>query len=199
MKSPRGSRRIWWACVVLAGTAIIGGAAALSSSDDDKAAEKSAGPGPGPEQARATGAGKRAAAVELPNIREGGPAVSLAALSGKPVVMNFFASWCIPCAKELPAFQAVAEETKGEVAFIGINHQDNREAGQELLDKTGVRFAAGYDPKGEVARAFGLRGMPTTVFISADGRVLARLNGEMSAQELREAMEEHFGRATRAS
>ncbi len=132
-------------------------------------------------------------------MREGAPPVSLAALSGKPVVMNFFAAWCAPCVKELPAFQTVAQETEGEVAFVGINHQDSRRAAQELLVETGVEFPAGYDPDGNVARAYGLRGMPTTVFISAGGRILERRNGEMSGGELRSAIDRHFGRTTRAS
>lgn len=168
----------------------LGGSAALTSSGADK------GPG-GPE--RVTAGGGRAAAVELPDVREGAPAVSLAALAGKPVVMNFFAAWCAPCARELPAFQAVAEETRDEVAFVGIDHQDSRRAAQELLEETGVDFPAAYDPEGKVARAYGLRGMPTTVFISAGGRILERRNGEMSGAQLRQAIHRHFGRASRAS
>lgn len=162
----------------------LGGAAALTSSGSDK---DLTGP------ARVTAGSGRAAAVELPDVREGAPAVSLAALSGKPVVLNFFASWCIPCAKELPAFQAVADETKGRVAFLGIDHQDSRRAALELMEETGVTFPAGYDPEGKVARAYGLRGMPTTVFISAGGRILERRNGEMSGAELLQAIDRHFG------
>lgn len=109
--------------------------------------------------------------------------------------MNFFASWCVPCVKELPAFQAVAEATRGEVAFVGIDHQDSRRAAQELLEETGVEFPAGYDPEGNVARAYGFRGMPTSVFISAGGRILERRNGEMSGAELRRAIDRHFGRS----
>lgn len=188
MRSPRRSRLLW---LVGATTAVagLGGAAALSSSGSDKDPSNTA---------RVTAGGRRAAAFELPDLREGAPAVSLAALSGKPVVLNFFAAWCAPCVKELPAFQAVAEQIKG-VAFIGIDHQDSRRAAQELLEDTGVEFPAGYDPEGNVARAYGLRGMPTTVFISAGGRILERRTGEMSGSELRQAISRHFGPATRAS
>lgn len=175
------------ATVVVAG---FGGAGVLTSSGSDK----------GPTSpARATAGGGQASAVELADVREGAPAVSLAALGGKPVVMNFFAAWCAPCVKELPAFQAVAEETRGEVVFVGINHQDSRRAAQELLDQTGVTFPAAYDPEGNVARAYGLRGMPTTVFISVGGRILERRSGEMSGAELRQAIDRHFGRATQTS
>lgn len=172
--------------LVLAG--LLGGAALSSTADREPT-------GVG----RVSAGGGRAAAIELPDVREGAPAVSLAALSGKPVVMNFFASWCAKCARELPAFQAVAQETGGEVAFVGIDHLDSRRAAQELLEQTGVDFPAGYDPDGTVARAYGLRGMPTTVFISARGHILERRTGEMSGAELRQTIERLFGHPARAS
>lgn len=178
---------------MVAGAGVIGTVAAFSSSSSS---EPPAAP---PRSTGSTEPGGLAPAVELENVREGAPAVSLAALSGTPVVMNFFAAWCIPCATELPAFQAVAKETEGRVAFLGIDHQDSRRAALELMDETGVRFPAGYDPKGEVARAYGLRGMPTTVFISAGGRILERRTGEMSGAELRQSIDRHFGPSTPAS
>lgn len=174
---------------MLGGVALAAGAAALSSPDSsDTAAPSAGGHKRGP-----------AVRIELPDVRVGAPAVSLAALSGKPVVLNFFASWCIPCTKELPAFQAVAADTKGRVAFVGINHQDNRDAAAKLMSETGVRYPAGFDPRGKVARAFGLRGMPTTIFISASGRVLERRNGEMSGADLRHAIDRLFAPSHRAS
>lgn len=179
---------------MLAGVGVLGMVAAFFSSSSS-----SKPPDAPPRSTRSPEVSGLAPAVELENVREGESAVSLAALSGEPVVMNFFAAWCVPCATELPAFQAVADETKGRVAFLGIDHQDSRRAAQELMDATGVRFPAGYDPEGEVARAYGLRGMPTTVFISAGGRILERRNGEMSATELRQAIDKHFGPSAPAS
>lgn len=170
---------------MLAAAGVLGMVAAFSSSSES--------PDAPPRPTEFPEASGLAPAVELANVREGAPAVSLAALSGTPVVMNFFAAWCIPCATELPAFQAVADETKGRVAFLGIDHQDSRRAALELMEETGVTFPAGYDPEGKVARAYGLRGMPTTVFISAGGRILERRNGEMSGAELRQAIDRHFG------
>lgn len=148
-----------------------------------------------------TGGGQDAAApalvgsvappFSLEDVRSTGPAVELPA--GRPVVVNFFASWCVPCRRELPAFQAVADRAGDRVAFLGIDHQDDRKGGLDLLADTGVRFPSGYDPEGKVARAYGLLGMPSTLFVSPDGVLLEAHTGEMSEAQLVRAVERHFG------
>ncbi|HUP68460.1 MAG TPA: TlpA disulfide reductase family protein [Acidimicrobiales bacterium] len=148
--------------------------------------------GPSTTSAPTTAGGGKARAFELENLRKGQPVVSLAALRGKPVVLNFWASWCIPCRREMPGFQAVAQKLKGRVAFVGINHQDSRRAGLELLEETGVSYPSGYDPKGSVAAAYGLFGMPTTLFISPGGEILGRRSGEMSRKDLEETIDGLF-------
>ena len=85
-------------------------------------------------------------------------------------------------------FQSLFEQLGDQVAFIGIDHQDRRAAALDLLTETGVTYPTGYDPVGDIARAYGLFGMPTTVFISADGVILARRTGEMDALELERAI-----------
>ena len=137
-------------------------------------------------------AGGPAAPIELERLDAEGR-VSLAALQGRPVVVNFFASWCVPCRRELPAFQAVADRAGDRVAFLGIDHQDDRKGGLDLLADTGVRFPSGYDPEGKVARAYGLLGMPSTLFVSPDGVLLEAHTGEMSEAQLVRAVERHFG------
>lgn len=119
--------------------------------------------------------------------------VSLSALKGKPVVVNFFASWCVPCRQEMPALQAVAAKLKDRVAFLGVDHQDDREGALKLLADTGVQYPTGYDPDGKVATSYGLFGMPTTLFVSADGRVLEKHTGELSQAKLEEAINRLFG------
>ena len=66
----------------------------------------------------------------LEDVRAGRPPVALEALRGKPVVLNFFASWCGPCIREMPALQAMAERYKGKVHFVGVTFNDRREAAQ---------------------------------------------------------------------
>lgn len=134
---------------------------------------------PGP----ARSAGGVAPDIVLPDLRSD-RTVTLAELRGKPVVLNFFASWCVPCRKELPAFQAASVRLGGQVAFLGIDHQDDREGGLRLLSETGVTYPTGYDPDGKVATSYDLFGMPTTVFISADGRILDKHTGELTESQL---------------
>lgn len=69
----------------------------------------------------------------------------------------------------MPGFQAVYEKVGDRVAFVGVNHQDNREGALKLLADTGVRYSSGFDPDGNVAASYGLFGMPTTLFISDQG------------------------------
>ena len=139
-----------------------------------------------------TAGGDRAPAFRLSDVRDESGSVALEDYRGRPVVLNFWASWCVPCRKEMPALQEVSDEVQDRVAFLGVNHQDSRGDALTFLDETGVRFPAGYDPQGATASAYGLYGMPTTVFISPDGRILERHRGEISESELRRQIERLF-------
>jgi cytochrome c biogenesis protein CcmG/thiol:disulfide interchange protein DsbE len=133
-----------------------------------------------------------ATAFELPRLNGAGT-VSLAALRGKPVVVNFFASWCVPCRQEMPALQTVSTKLKDKVAFLGVDHQDDRGGALALLNDTGVQYPTGYDPDGKVATSYGLFGMPTTLFVSPDGRLLEKHTGELSEAKLDETINRLFG------
>ncbi len=135
---------------------------------------------------------KVARPIDLPALSGEGQ-VSLDALRGRPVVVNFFASWCVPCRKELPALAQVSEDLGDKVAFLGINHQDNRGAGQDMLAEFGIRYPAGYDPDGKVALDYGLLGMPSTLFIDAQGRLVDTHTGELTRQQLEDAISRLFG------
>ncbi len=148
----------------------------------------------GPPEAPLTrGQGRPAPGFSLPDLRRPEAKVELASYRGRPVVLNFWASWCVPCRREMPTFQAISQEQGDRVAFVGINHQDGRSPALRLLDETGVTYPAGHDPGGKVAVAYGLIGMPTTVFISPTGQVVATQVGEMSRSQLAAAIEELFG------
>ncbi|MGH9013217.1 MAG: TlpA family protein disulfide reductase [Acidimicrobiia bacterium] len=133
---------------------------------------------------RGTPRSGQAPAFELEDLREADRTISLASYRGRPVVVNFFASWCAPCRREMPAFQSVYQKVKGEVAFVGIDNQDIRSDGLALLEETDVTYPAGFDPEGKAARDFGILGMPTTLFISADGEMLEQVTGEMTEERL---------------
>ena len=136
---------------------------------------------------------RTAPAFELPLLDDDTQTLRLDTFRGTPVVLNFWASWCVPCRREMPAFQAVADQLAGEVAFIGVNHQDSRTAGLNLIEDTGVTYPSGYDPDGDVARQYGLYGIPATVLITADGRVVSTSVGELDSDELSELIAKHLG------
>jgi cytochrome c biogenesis protein CcmG/thiol:disulfide interchange protein DsbE len=129
---------------------------------------------------------------DLENVRVGEPRVSLAEVAGRPALINVWASWCTPCRREMPALAAAHRPFGDRVAFLGVNHQDARDLAVELLDETRVTYPSGYDPDGSVARDYGLFGMPTTIFVAADGELLERRTGEMTLPELESTIERLF-------
>ena len=139
------------------------------------------------------GGGKPAPPFNLENVRPGGPPVSLQELRGKPVVVNFWASWCGPCRREMPAFQAAYEALGDKVTFVGIDNKDFRDSAAKFLNETGVRYPSGFDPSGNVAASYGVIGLPATFFISEDGRLLESRTGEMSRDELERTIHRLYG------
>jgi len=122
---------------------------------------------------------------------EGG-SMAFADLRGTPIVVNFFASWCVPCVTEMPAFQQVHEELRSDVAFVGIAVRDQVEASKDLVADTGVGYTIGRDPSGDLFTDFGGLNMPSTFFISADGVIVGSKAGAMDADELRDRIAEHL-------
>lgn len=114
-------------------------------------------------------------------------------VAGKPLVLNFFASWCPPCRAEMPGFQRVYADVQDQVSFFGLDLQDTRDAGAALVEETGVRFPWGLDPDGSIYVALGGFAMPTTIYVSAEGEILAKDNGQISESDLRGRLREHFG------
>lgn len=133
-----------------------------------------------------------APAFELEGLKRSEAALTLESVAGMPLVLNFWASWCVPCRRELPALGNVERLFGERIAFLGVNHQDDRDTALQLLEEAGVAYPTGFDPGGQVAREFGLYGMPTTVFISADGEVLERRTGEISESQLVETIQRLF-------
>jgi cytochrome c biogenesis protein CcmG, thiol:disulfide interchange protein DsbE len=98
---------------------------------------------------------------------------SLSDLVGKPVVVNFWASWCPPCVAEMPHFGDAHRRFADDVEFLGINiAETNMDAAIALVEQTRVEYPLVHDPDGAIYREFGGLAMPTTVFIAADGSVL---------------------------
>lgn len=118
---------------------------------------------------------------------------SLADYAGRPLVVNFFASWCGPCEAELPGFAEVHRELGDDVAFLGMNLNDSLELGRETAEEAGVGFDLATDPEsGELFAAFGGSVMPYTVFVSPDQEVVAVHRGELSVTELEEIVRDRL-------
>ncbi len=78
-----------------------------------------------------------------------GPTIDLAALSGRPVLVNLWASWCGPCREEMPVLQAAHEQYGDQVQFLGVDSKDTVEAGAAFLDDIGVTYPQVVDPEGK--------------------------------------------------
>jgi cytochrome c biogenesis protein CcmG, thiol:disulfide interchange protein DsbE len=123
-----------------------------------------------------------------------GSTASMADYEGRPVVVNFWASWCPPCVAEMPDLETVHQEFADEVAFLGINTQDTPDAATDLAERTGVTYDLAHDPDGQLFQAFGGFGMPTTLFVSADGLITERHTGILTLDQAREFVENELSR-----
>lgn len=139
------------------------------------------------------GDGQHAAAWTLPDLRHPGAELSLARYRGRPLVLNFWASWCPPCRKEMPALAAVARHLSGRVDFVGVDTNDQRSAALAFAAHTGVAYPLAYDAHGNVAGTYGVYGLPTTFFISSTGVILGRQVGGMSKPRLQQLIQQTFG------
>lgn len=125
----------------------------------------------------------------------GGTDVRLAGLRGRPHVVNLWASWCAPCREELPVLQAAHTSLGDAVGFLGVDYSDpDPAAALALADRSGVTYPLVADPDEDVRKALGVIGLPQTVFVDADGRVVAtERTAYDSEQDLLAAVEEHLG------
>lgn len=129
--------------------------------------------------------------VELDNLRDRDEKLSIADIAGaRPAVVNFFASWCGPCKRELPVFVEASEDHGEDVAFVAVDTEDSASEGLEMLERYGVDYPAVYDPDARIRNALGRSGLPVTAFVTADGKVAKILAREVDAEELDTAIRE---------
>ena len=125
-----------------------------------------------------------------------GGTISSAELAGKPTVLNFYASWCQVCNREMPDFQAVHDTLGAKVNFLGVNPQSNDSdtAQAEMVHRTGIHYPTARDHHDDLLRLFNTSGaLPTTLFIDASGKVVNVHNGGLDQSALKAAVQQYLG------
>ncbi|HET6954235.1 MAG TPA: TlpA disulfide reductase family protein [Acidimicrobiales bacterium] len=192
MAPRRLSLRAYLVATALALVAALGAAALAARGEDGSAA--GSGRTEGYELAEAppeAAVPDSTAAVRLGAL-DGGADRTLGELMGKPMVLNFFGSWCAPCVLEMPAIERVHRSLGDQVTFVGMASRDRPEDALATVASTGITYAAFTDPDDAVTWFGGLI-MPTTVFLDASGKVLDVHSGPLTEDELRTAIGDRFG------
>jgi cytochrome c biogenesis protein CcmG, thiol:disulfide interchange protein DsbE len=115
--------------------------------------------------------------------------ISLSELRGTPVVLNFWASWCVPCGREAPRLAASATAHRGEVVFLGLDVKDFSGDARKFLRKYKVNYVSVRDGRSSSYNNYGLTGLPETYFLDSRGRILSHVLGEISRAQLENGIE----------
>jgi cytochrome c biogenesis protein CcmG/thiol:disulfide interchange protein DsbE len=121
---------------------------------------------------------------------DGNADVSLSSLRGRPVVVNFWASWCDPCKDEAPFLQQMWERYRERgLVVIGVDTNDFRRDARRFVGRYGLTFPIAYDGPGKARDAYGVTGFPETYVVDPEGRVIDALVGGINTDEDRSRLE----------
>jgi cytochrome c biogenesis protein CcmG/thiol:disulfide interchange protein DsbE len=128
----------------------------------------------------------------LPVISGGaeGNRLRLSDLKGKPVLLDFWASWCGPCRAQAPVLQAFAQRHADAAIVVGVNTSDDRVDAEAFLKSQGLSYTSVFDESGSVARAYSATTLPTLVAVDTTGRIAAVRRRLVSASELEQLLED---------
>jgi cytochrome c biogenesis protein CcmG, thiol:disulfide interchange protein DsbE len=130
-----------------------------------------------------------APAFELPRLADGA-LIQRSSLEGKPVVINFWATWCASCPMEHPYLVRAAQEFEGRATFVGVAHNDKNEAISRWLRKNGgATYPTLVDINGKAAIAYGVYGVPETYVLDKDGVVRFKHTGPIDPRALRQQLQ----------
>jgi cytochrome c biogenesis protein CcmG/thiol:disulfide interchange protein DsbE len=115
---------------------------------------------------------------------DSGQPVSLQQFRGRPVVINFWASWCGPCRQEHPVLEWGQQQFGGQVQFLGVVFEDTEENARRFLYDMGASFPQLIDPSGRTPVDYGVAGVPETYFIDSNGIIKGKHVGPIPPQEL---------------
>ena len=146
---------------------------------------------PAAQQTAEDAEAQRTAAPDFTAYDADGNAVQLSDYFGKPLVLNFWASWCGPCKSEMPAFQQAYEQEDG-VQFLLVNMTGGRETqadAEALLAQEGYTFPVLFDLDLDAAMTYGVTALPTTYFLDAEGNLVAWAQGAINEQTLQQGLD----------
>jgi cytochrome c biogenesis protein CcmG/thiol:disulfide interchange protein DsbE len=116
------------------------------------------------------------------------PAVSLADLRGEPVLVDFFASWCGPCAEEAPTLRELSRDLGAQATIVAVDWDDAGGPARAFVRKHGWTFPVLADTAGTAGEKYGLVGLPTSFVLDSQGRIVATFRGPQSEARLRQAL-----------
>lgn len=122
-----------------------------------------------------------------------GNAVELSSYFGKPIVLNFWASWCGPCKMEMPHFEEKYKALNGDVQFLMVNMTDGSretvETASSFIEENGYTFPVYYDTESDAAITYGATSLPMTMFIDSSGNVIAHATGAIDSETLQKGID----------
>jgi cytochrome c biogenesis protein CcmG/thiol:disulfide interchange protein DsbE len=123
----------------------------------------------------------------------GNEEIGLENFKGKPIVINFWATWCGPCKQEIPFFEKTWKEYKDKgVVFIGIDVMDDKENAVEFIETLGISYTNLYDPSGKTSNAYGVVALPATFFIDKNGNIAVKHYGSFLGSDAEKAFKSYL-------
>jgi thiol-disulfide isomerase/thioredoxin len=128
------------------------------------------------------------AAPVFPLQDDRGRTVSLTQYRGRVVVMNLWASWCPPCRAEMPDLQRLSQTFRGRLAIVGVNEGESPERARAFADALHIAFPIWIDDQQRYGRVYAALGLPTTVIVGRDGKVVRGFDGALAYPQMRAAV-----------
>ena len=122
-----------------------------------------------------------------------GTSITLSELQGKPVIINFWATWCGPCVKEMPAFERLKDDFGDKIGIIAVNCGDDAETVKDFVEENGYTFPVVLDEEYSISMLYPTNSIPYTVVVDAEGRVTHISTGALDADTMYERYKEALG------